>query len=92
MAKNGHVFVLHTGEPVKIIELARRMIELSGLQVWDVTNKQGTEIKITGLRPAKKLYEELPLADKPLATEHPRIMQARLSPISNIEDFSLKEI
>lgn len=86
MAKNGDVFVLDMGEPVKIIDLAKRMIELSGLQVKDVANKQGIEIKITGLRPAEKLYEELLLADQPLATEHPRIMRAR-EPLPNIENI-----
>ena len=91
MAKTGDVFVLDMGEPVKIIDLARRMIELSGLQVKDSAHKEGIEVKITGLRPAEKLYEELLLADQPLATEHPRIMRAR-EPLPDIAelDFFLK--
>lgn len=91
MANNGDVFVLDMGEPIKIIDLARRMIELSGLQVKDENNPQGVEIKITGLRPAEKLYEELLLADQPLPTRHPRIMRAR-EPLPDISkmDYFLK--
>lgn len=91
MASNGDVFVLDMGEPVKIMDLARRMIELSGLQVKDDNNPQGVEIKITGLRPAEKLYEELMLADQPLPTRHPRIMRAR-EPLPDISkmDYFLK--
>lgn len=77
MATRGDVFVLDMGEPVKIIELARRMIELSGLQVKEGVSDDGIEIRITGLRPAEKLYEELLIGEEPLATEHPRIMRAR---------------
>lgn len=77
MATSGDVFVLDMGEPVKIIELARRMIELSGLQVKEGVSDDGIEIRITGLRPAEKLYEELLIGEEPLATEHPRIMRAR---------------
>lgn len=77
MATSGDVFVLDMGEPVKIIELARRMIELSGFQVKDGDSDDGIEIKITGLRPAEKLYEELLIGDEPLTTNHPRIMRAR---------------
>lgn len=86
MANNGDVFVLDMGEPVKIIDLARRMIELSGLRVKDASDNDGIEIQITGLRPAEKLYEELLLADEPRATEHPRIMRAR-EPLPDIEDL-----
>lgn len=77
MATSGDVFVLDMGEPVKIIDLAKRMIELSGLQVKKSTNEEGIEIKITGLRQAEKLYEELLIGDQPLKTQHPRIMRAR---------------
>jgi FlaA1/EpsC-like NDP-sugar epimerase len=60
MAKGGEVFVLDMGESVKIMDLARRMIELSGLTVKDEQNPDGDiEIEITGLRPGEKLYEEL---------------------------------
>jgi FlaA1/EpsC-like NDP-sugar epimerase len=77
MAKGGDVFVLDMGEPVKIIDLAKRMVELSGLQVKDDENPDGDiEIEITGLRPGEKLYEELLIGDNPKPTSHPRIMKA----------------
>lgn len=77
MATGGDVFVLDMGEPVKIIDLARRMIELSGLSVADSSNPDGDiEIVITGLRPGEKLYEELLIGDNPSPTQHPRIMKA----------------
>jgi len=78
MAKGGDVFVLDMGRPVKIKDLARRMIELSGLVVRDVQNPDGdVEIVITGLRPGEKLYEELLIGDNPQSTLHPRIMRAQ---------------
>jgi FlaA1/EpsC-like NDP-sugar epimerase len=78
MAKGGEVFVLDMGEPVQIIELARRMIELSGLTVRDEADAKGDiEIKVTGLRPGEKLYEELLIGDNPEGTAHPLIMKAR---------------
>ena len=77
MARGGDVFVLDMGEPVRIIDLARRMIELSGLQVRDDDNPDGDiEIAISGLRPGEKLYEELLIGDNPKPTTHPRIMKA----------------
>ncbi len=77
MAKGGDVFVLDMGESVKIIDLARRMIELSGLAVKDEQNSDGDiEIEITGLRPGEKLYEELLIGDNPKPTSHSRIMKA----------------
>lgn len=77
MARGGDVFVLDMGQPVKIIDLARRMIELSGLEVRDEDNPDGDiEIEITGLRPGEKLYEELLIGDNPKPTTHPRIMKA----------------
>ena len=78
MAKGGDVFVLDMGQPVKIMDLARRMIELSGLIVRDEQNPDGdVEIEITGLRPGEKLYEELLIGDNPQSTLHPRIMRAQ---------------
>jgi FlaA1/EpsC-like NDP-sugar epimerase len=78
MAKGGDVFVLDMGEPVKIMDLARRIIELSGLTVRDDDNPDGDiEIEVTGLRPGEKLYEELLIGDNPQPTSHPRIMKAR---------------
>ncbi len=77
MAKGGDVFVLDMGQSVKILDLARRMIELSGLTIKDQDNRDGDiEIEITGLRPGEKLYEELLIGDDPKPTSHPRIMKA----------------
>jgi len=77
MAKGGDVFVLDMGQPVKIIDLARRMVELSGMTVKDEQNPEGDiEIAVTGLRPGEKLYEELLIGDNPKQTVHPRIMKA----------------
>ncbi|OWW04819.1 capsular biosynthesis protein [Rhizobium sp. R72] len=78
MARGGDVFVLDMGEPVKIIDLARRMVELSGLTIKDERNPGGDiSIVTTGLRPGEKLYEELLIGDNPEPTEHPKIMRAR---------------
>jgi FlaA1/EpsC-like NDP-sugar epimerase len=77
MAKGGDVFVLDMGQSVKIMDLARRMIELSGLTLKDEQNPDGDiEIEITGLRPGEKLYEELLIGDNPKPTSHSRIMKA----------------
>ena len=77
MALGGEVFVLDMGEPVRIMDLARRMIDLSGLTVRDAQNPEGDiPITITGLRPGEKLYEELLIGDNPAPTAHPRIMMA----------------
>jgi FlaA1/EpsC-like NDP-sugar epimerase len=77
MAKGGDVFVLDMGESVRIGDLARRMVELSGLSVRDEENPDGDiEIQVTGLRPGEKLYEELLIGDNPQPTAHPRIMKA----------------
>ncbi len=66
------------GEPVKIIDLARKMVELSGLTVRNAENPNGDiEIETTGLRPGEKLYEELLIGDNPEKTPHSRIMKAR---------------
>lgn len=78
MAKGGDVFVLDMGSPIKIMDLARRMIELSGLSVKDAVNSDGDiEIEITGLRPGEKLYEELLIGNHPEPSQHSRIMKAR---------------
>ena len=77
MGKGGDVFVLDMGEPVKIVDLARRMVALSGLTVQDEANPQGDiAIEVTGLRPGEKLYEELLIGDNPEKTQHTRIMKA----------------
>ena len=78
MAQGGDVFVLDMGEPVRIIDLAKRMVELSGLTLKDEEHPDGDiEIRITGLRPGEKLYEELLIGDSPERTSHPRIIKAR---------------
>jgi len=77
MGQGGDVFVLDMGQPVKIIDLACRMVELSGLTVKDEFNPSGDiELTVNGLRPGEKLYEELLIGDNPLPTSHPRIMKA----------------
>ncbi|MFZ3139358.1 polysaccharide biosynthesis protein [Polaromonas sp.] len=77
MAQGGDVFVLDMGSPLKIVDLARRMAQLSGLSLRDENNPEGDiEIKITGLRPGEKLYEELLIGDNPEPTAHQRIMKA----------------
>ena len=77
MARGGDVFVLDMGQPVRIIDLARRMVKLSGLTVRDAQQPNGdVEIQITGLRPGEKLYEELLIGDNPQPTGHDRIMKA----------------
>ncbi len=77
MAKGGEVFVLDMGEPVRIYDMARNMIRLSGLTVRDAARPDGDiEIRIVGLRPGEKLFEELLIGNSPLPTAHPRIMKA----------------
>ena len=71
------VFVLDMGESVKIIDLAHKMIELSGLTLLDESNPEGDiAIEVTGLRPGEKLYEELLIGDNPMPTDNARIMKA----------------
>lgn len=85
MAIGGEVFVLDMGSPVRIYDLALKMVYLSGLSVKDNSNPQGdVEIRFTGLRPGEKLYEELLIGENPQKTDHPKIMKAR-------EDFLLWE-
>lgn len=77
MGQGGDVFVLDMGEPVKIIELAEKMVHLSGLSVRSEKNPHGDiAIEFTGLRPGEKLYEELLIGDNVVATQHPMIMSA----------------
>lgn len=77
MGTGADVFVLDMGEPVKIMDLARRMVHLSGLTVREAQHPQGDiEIAVTGLRAGEKLYEELLIGENPQPTEHPRIMKA----------------
>ncbi|KOO58354.1 nucleoside-diphosphate sugar epimerase [Rheinheimera sp. KL1] len=77
MGEGGDVFVLDMGEPVKIYDLARKMVHLTGLEIKNKQNPQGDiEIKITGLRPGEKLYEELLIGEDEKPTRHPRIKAA----------------
>lgn len=89
MAKGGEVFVLDMGAPVKIVDLAKRMIQLSGFEVKDEAHPYGDiEITYTGLRPGEKLYEELIIGEDNVEdTDHPLIMQAMESsfPLADIE-------
>lgn len=86
-AKGGDVFVLDMGEPQKIIDIARRMIELSGRTIRDDTTGEGDiAIEITGLRPGEKLYEELLIDDDSLIpTPHEKILRAEEQKLSQIE-------
>lgn len=78
MAKGGDVFLLDMGEPIKILDLAHRMVALSGLTVRDQHHPSGDiSINFTGLRPGEKLHEELLISDNPLPTDHPSIRYAR---------------
>lgn len=77
MGESGEVFVLDMGKPVKIVDLARRMIHLSGYSVLDENHPDGDiAIQFSGLRPGEKLYEELLIGDDVTGTAHPRIMKA----------------
>jgi FlaA1/EpsC-like NDP-sugar epimerase len=77
MATGGDVFVLDMGQPVRIYDLAAKMVYLSGLMVKDELHPHGDiEIEVTGLRPGEKLYEELLIGDNPQSTDHPKIMKA----------------
>jgi FlaA1/EpsC-like NDP-sugar epimerase len=83
MGKGGDVFLLDMGEPVKILDLARKMIQLSGLTVMEQETGLGDiEIRITGLRPGEKLYEELLIGENAFPTDHPRIKGAEEECIS----------
>ena len=85
MGKGGDVFVLDMGEPVNIYELAKRLINLSGMELKDEDNIEGDiEIIFTGLRPGEKLYEELLIGDNVSSTDHSQILRAE-------EDFLPKE-
>jgi len=94
MAKGGDVFVLDMGDSVKIIDLAERMIRLSGLELKTENNPEGDiEIRYSGLRPAEKLYEELLVGDNVVGTEHARIMRANEEFLpADLLDNYLKEL
>ena len=78
MGKDGEIFLLDMGEPVKVLDLARNMIRLSGMSIKDDQNPEGDiEIIYTGLRPGEKLYEELLINSESENTAHEKIMKAR---------------
>ena len=85
MAETGDLFLLDMGTPIKIYDLAERLIRLSGKSMADAEgeNSGGIEIKITGLRPGEKLYEELLVDATAMPTDHPKIMRAREQHLSN---------
>ena len=73
LSSGGEVFLLDMGDPIRILDLARKMIRLSGNSVSNDNSKEGIEITFSGLRPGEKLYEELLLSKNPMNTKHPRI-------------------
>jgi len=88
LGQGGDVFVLDMGEPIRILDLAKRMIHLSGLEIKDEHHPSGEiEISFTGLRPGEKLYEELLIGDNVSETPHPRILRAeeQIIPWSELE-------
>ncbi len=90
MGEGGDVFVLDMGEPIKILDMAKRLIHLSGLEVRDEDNPDGDiEIVFTGLRPGEKLFEELLIGDQDQSTSHPLIMKASEDSLSwqELSDF-----
>ena len=83
MGEDGDVFVLDMGEPVKILEIAKRLINLSGMELIDDENQEGDiAIEFTGLRPGEKLYEELLIGENVSSTDHERIMKAKEESLS----------
>ena len=94
MAQGGDVFVLDMGEPVRIVDLAVRMIQLSGKEVRAASTPNGTiEIKYVGLRPGEKLYEELLIGANVTGTQHPRILRAQEAEIDWVFlDLMLKQL
>lgn len=86
IARGGDVFVLDMGEPIRVRDIALRMIEASGLTLRDAANPDGDiEIAVTGLRPGEKLHEELLIGSDMLTTPHPRILRAQEGHLSEIE-------
>ena len=87
LSEGGDVLILDMGEPIKIYDLAEKMIELSGLSVKNAFNLTGDiEIKVTGLRPGEKLYEELLLSKNPSKTIHPKIYKSK-EPFIKLSDL-----
>tara|TARA_B100001027_G_C16063981_1_gene239890 strand:- start:144 stop:575 length:432 start_codon:yes stop_codon:yes gene_type:complete len=97
LSRGGEVFLLNMGSPVKIYDLAKQMIKLSGLKIKDSQNIDGDiEIVNTGLRPGEKLYEELLIDAKSEPTNHPLIFKANeaflpyedlMNDLNNLESY-----
>ena len=86
MGEGGDVFVLDMGEPVNIYEIAKRLVNLSGMELKDEDNPEGDiEIIFTGLRPGEKLYEELLIGDNVTATKHSQILRAQEDFLSKVK-------
>jgi len=86
IARGGDLFVLDMGAPVRVRDIALRMIAAAGLTLRDDTNPDGDiEIEVTGLRPGEKLHEELLIGSDMLTTPHPRILRAQEGHLSEIE-------
>ena len=78
ISKGGEVFVLNMGDPIRIIDLAKKLIQLSGKTIKNKNNKTGDiEIKIIGLSPGEKLYEELLIGNNPIETQENKILMAQ---------------
>lgn len=89
MAKGGDVFVLDMGQPVKITELAEKMIKLMGFEIKRSDSTDGIEISFSGLRPGEKLYEELLIGGDVIGTAHPKILRAQEELLTREELSSL---
>ena len=85
MAEGGDVFVLDMGKPVKITELAERMVKLMGFDIKNAETPEGIEIAFSGLRPGEKLYEELLIGEDVIGTEHAKIMRAQEERLGELE-------
>ena len=104
-SNKGNLFVLDMGEPIKIFDLAKKMVELSGLKWKASENEEGDiEIKIIGLRPGEKLFEELMIEKNFHSTEHPKIIQInekfvslekikkRISPLMKVKNIGSEKM
>ena len=90
LGRNSEVFVLDMGESIKIKDLIEKMIIFSGLTIKNSKNQKGDiEIKIIGLRPGEKLYEELLVGNDPQKTTHPKILMAKdpFIPLADLENY-----
>ena len=87
ISSSSEVYMLKMGDPVKILDIAKKMIRLSGNSVKDENNSQGIEILFTGLRPGEKLYEELLVNEKDAKTDHPKIFIDSSSKKIDLEEF-----